>query len=157
AGAFARYSDPQALIDAELGVLGDIGDDLRRAGHANLGAFVSLRPQQGQPLLVVAARYFFRRAVEEDDDLARGLTFAQLEGLQHTQEAAFGALNRALVEQGARLAKMLDEVQDTLHATHSAVLDIRLEQQRQGEQHRDIYLAVIDLQNKLDLMNREVR
>src|SRR3954454_278866 len=88
AGAFARYSDPQALLDAEVQALEQMGDDLRAAGYANLAAFVALRPQGGPPVLVVAARYFFRRAVEEDQKLFQGLTFAQLESLQDSQEQA---------------------------------------------------------------------
>src|SRR5262249_28410076 len=60
AGAFARYNNPQALLDAEHAALVQMGDDLRGAGYANLAAFVALRPQRGEPLLVVSARYFFR-------------------------------------------------------------------------------------------------
>src|SRR5262249_8869068 len=41
--------------------------------------------------------------------------------------------------------------------THSAVLDVQEEQQRLGEQNRDIYAVVVDLQKKLDLMQRELR
>src|SRR5262249_13951160 len=64
AGAFARFADPQALLDAEARALLEMADDLRAAGHPNLASFVALRPQRGDPLLVLAARYFFRRAVE---------------------------------------------------------------------------------------------
>src|SRR5262245_47728755 len=60
AGAFARFSNPQALLDAEAQALLQVADDLRSAGHANLSAFVALRPQSGDPILVLAARYFFR-------------------------------------------------------------------------------------------------
>jgi uracil-DNA glycosylase family 4 len=41
--------------------------------------------------------------------------------------------------------------------THAAVLDVQEEQRRQGQQHQDIYRAVLDLQGKLDLVHREVR
>src|SRR5207249_2115417 len=73
AGAFARFANPDALLDAEAQALVQMGEDLGKAGHANLAGFVALRPQRGDPLLVLAARYFFRRAVEEDERLFQGL------------------------------------------------------------------------------------
>jgi uracil-DNA glycosylase family 4 len=157
AGAFARFTDPQGLVAAEVEALGEMGEDLKRAGHDNLAAFVSLRPQQGEPLLVLAARYFFRRAVEQDQALFQGLAFAQMEKLQEGQEAAFAGLQQALAEQGARLEGLLADIQLTVTATHEAVLDVQQEQRRQGAQHRDIYQAVLDLQSRLDLMHTELR
>jgi uracil-DNA glycosylase family 4 len=150
AGAFARFSEPQAILDAEHQTLTRMGDELRRAGHANLAAFVELKPRGGPPLLVAAARYFFRRAIETDSVLFQGLSFARLEQVQEATDRGFAALEQTLLEQGERLELVLGEVQ-------AAVLDIRAEQVRQSAQARDIYQAVIDLQGRLDLMNREVR
>jgi uracil-DNA glycosylase family 4 len=157
AGAFARFTEPQGLLQAEGMALGEMGDELRQAGHANLAAFISLRPQQGDPLLVLAARYFFRRAVEDDSALFQGLAFAQMEKLQQGQENAFQGLHQALCEQAQRLEQLLGDIQVTVQETHEAVLDIREEQQRQGAQHRDLYQAVLDLQSRLDLMHTELR
>ncbi len=150
AGGFARFSEPDKVLEVESVALVQMGDDLRQAGFANLATFVELRPRQGTPLLVSAARYFFRRAVETDQTLFQGLAFARLEQLMESSDAGFAALQRTLDEQGDRLLLVLGEVQ-------AAVLDIRAEQQRQSAQARDIYQAVIDLQGKLDLVNREVR
>jgi len=108
-------------------------------------------------LLVVAARYFFRRAVEDDARLFHGLAFTQLETLQHGQEQAFAALHLTFNEQGERLEGLLAEVRVVVAQTHEAVLDIQQEQRRQGEQARDIYQAVTDLQRRLDLLQHEVR
>jgi uracil-DNA glycosylase family 4 len=157
AGAFARYDNPQALLDAEGEALAQMADDLRGAGYPNLAAFVALKPQGGPPILVVAARYFFRRHVENDQHLFQGLAFAKLETLQESQERAFAGLAQALAEQGARLEQLLGDLQVTATATLETVLDVRAEQQRQGEQARDIYSAVLDLQNRLDLMHSELR
>jgi uracil-DNA glycosylase family 4 len=157
AGAFARFSDPTGLLQAECQALGQVGDDLRRLGHANLAEFVSLRPQQGEPVLVLAARYLFRRAVEEDPALFQGLAFAQMEKLQEGQETAFAGLRQALAEQGARLEGLLVNLQVTVTETHTAVLDVREEQRRQGQQNQELYSAVLELQSKLDLVHREVR
>jgi uracil-DNA glycosylase family 4 len=157
AGAFARFTSPQALLDAEQEALLGMSDDLRGAGHANLAAFVALRPQRGDPLLVSAARYFFRRAVETDSVLFQGLAFAQLEQLRQAQDSAFASLNQALVEQADRLERVLTETHAVVVQAHAAVLDVRAEQERQGEQARAIYSAVLELQSKLDLAQREVR
>jgi uracil-DNA glycosylase family 4 len=157
AGAFARFGDPQGVLAAEQSALGEMADDLRQAGYEDLAAFVALRPQGGPPLLVVAARYFFRRAVEQDSALFQGLAFAQLEGLQQAQEAGFDALQRALAERGERLEQLLGEVGAAVAATHAAVLDVQQEQRRQGQQHRDLYQAVLEVQGRLDLLHREVR
>ena len=157
AGGFARYDNPQALLDAESEALGEMADDLRTAGYDNLAAFVALRPQGGPPVLVVAARFFFRRHVEEDHRLFQGLAFAKLETLQDSLEGGFRGLSQALAEQGQRLEQLLGDLQTTVTATHGAVLDVRAEQQRQSEQTRDIYSAVLELQNRLDLMNTELR
>jgi uracil-DNA glycosylase family 4 len=157
AGAFARFGDPQALLDAEHDTLAGMGRELKARGYDNLADFVALRPDQGEALLVTAARYFFRRAVESNEALFKGLTFAQLEQVQEGQRIAFDSLLRAVEEQGDRLQRVLDEVQAVVVATHDAVLDVKEEQRKQGEQARDIYQAVLDLQGRLDLMNREVR
>jgi uracil-DNA glycosylase family 4 len=157
AGAFARFSDPTSLLQAEGQALAQVGDDLRRLGHASLAEFVSLRPQQGEPVLVLAVRYFFRRAVEEDSALFQGLAFAQMEKLQEGQEAAFTGLQQALAEQGARLESLLGELHLAVTETHTAVLDIREEQRRHGQQNQELYGAVMALQDKLDLVHREVR
>jgi uracil-DNA glycosylase len=157
AGAFARFSDPQKLLTAEEQALAQMADTLRRAGYDNLAGMVALRAQQGRPLLVVAVRYFFRRAVEEDQALFQGLAFVQMEGLQQAQEQGFTGLAQALGEQGHRLEQLLGDIQTTVAETHTTALDIRAEQQRQGDQARDIYNAVINLQGRLDLVQRELR
>src|SRR5260370_39849581 len=145
AGAFARYSDPQAILDAEHQTLVQMGDELRAAGYANLGAFIELRPRNGHPILLAAARYFFRRAVETDDALFQGLAFSRLEQLQESTDSAFASLEQTLSKQGEQLLLVLGEVQAAVAATHGAVLDGRAEQMRPGAQGRDGYQAAIDL------------
>jgi uracil-DNA glycosylase family 4 len=156
-GAFARFSDPRHLIAAEFRVLEQTAEELKHQGYGAVAHLVTLRPDNGEPLLVLGVRYFFRRAIEEDSQLFQGLAFAQLERLQQTQEQGFAGLHRLLTEQGARLQEVLESLEKTVAETHAAVLDIQEEQKRQGEQHRDIYHAVIDVQRRLDLLQREVR
>src|SRR5262249_23237701 len=138
AGAFARYRDPQQLLDAEYATLGQMGAILRAAGHGNLAEFVALRPQRGEPLLSLAARYFFRRAVEEDSALFQGLAFAQLEQLQQAQETGFAGLTTFLREQGDRLEELLGDVKQIAVEVREVALDVRAEQRRQGEQAQQI-------------------
>ncbi len=156
-GAFARFGDPQALRDADAVALGRMGSELKRKGYVNLGEFVTLRPDGGETLLVTAARYFFRRQVETDQVLFQGLMFAQLEQVQEEHRDAFDALWTAFTEQGEQVQRLLGEVQAAVAATYGAVLDVREEQRRQGEQSGAIYQAVVDLQSRLDLLHREVR
>ncbi len=157
AGAFARFGDPQSVLEAEGAALDQVAEDLRTAGHVNLAAFVAIRPQRGSSLLVIAARYFFRRSVEEDEKLFRGLSFAQLDSLRQAQDQAFAGLHQLFREQAHQLERMLADVQVTVTATHDTVLDIQAEQQRQSEQTRDIYTAVVEMQRRLDLMHTELR
>ena len=154
---FTRFIDPRALFASESQLLDRIALELQQAKYGNLAHLLTLQARQGQSLLAIAARYFFRREVESDAELSRGLTFTQLETLQQGQEQAFAALQLALDEQGDRLEGLLVEVQVVVAQTHEAVLDIQDEQRRQGDQARDIYQAVTDLQRRLDLMQREVR
>ena len=156
-GMFARFHDPQSILNAEWQALEGMGQCLRQEGYRSLGDLFQIRPAKGAPLLVIAVRYFFQRAVEGDEQLFRGLAFARLESLQQNQEQAFRALHQALTEQGARLEALLGEVQAVVVDTHAAVLDVRAEQERHGEQNRDLYQEVLRLKEKLDLMHHEVR
>src|SRR5262249_36180624 len=153
----ARFSEPERLLDAEAQALEKMAEALRGSGYTNLAGLVALRPRQGDALLVVAVRYFFRRAIEEDAALFHGLAFAKLEGLQEAQEQAFAGLNQLLREQGQRLDQVLAGVEEKVTATHGAVLDIQEEQYRQGDQNREIYSAVLQLQGRFDMLQRELR
>src|SRR5262249_19531297 len=94
----------------------------------------------------------------------QGLAFAQIEGLQHAQDVAFRALERALIEHGDRLDKVLDNLRElglatleTVTQTRSAVLDVLAEQRLQGLHNAEMYHAVLDRQKRLDVVQREVR
>lgn len=156
AGEFARFRDPAAQLQLERRATRAIADALRHE-FAHLGAFLAIESQSNESLIAVAVRYFFRRAVEQDEQLARGLAFAQFEQLQAGQEQAFAALDNTLTQLGDRLTAMLDDVLTTVKTTGEAVSRIEDEQARQNEQMRQMYQAVIDLQKKLDLSRTEVR
>jgi serine/threonine protein kinase len=138
-------------------VIDCLADGLRQAGHKNLGYLIALCPPGGPPLLVLAVRYFFRRAVEDDPQLARGLIFSKLEGLQQAQKQGLDALDRMLAKHGQRLEAALDRFQETLAQTHGAVLDVQVEQQRQGQQLQEIYQAVLEMKRLHDLQASVVR
>src|SRR5262249_36974001 len=157
AGTFARFEDPQSLLDAEFEALGRMAGEFRGMGLTNLAEFIALRPKNGSPILVIAARYFFRRQVEDNPKLFHGLAFAKLEALKEEQDEAFRGLGQLLTEQGERIESLLGDVQATVTATHDTVLDIQAEQHRQGAQAKELYGAVLELQNRLDLMHSDLK
>ena len=157
AGEFARFSDPQAVLAAEWQAVDRMAQELRQAGHPNLGQLLSARPPQGMPLLVVAVRYFFRRQVETDQQLYQGLAFAQIEGLGQCQDAGFAALDAALTQQGQRLESLLGEIQSVVVETHGAVLDLQDQIEGQSEQVRQIGQAMQKLLEQHQLQRRELR
>jgi serine/threonine protein kinase len=156
-GEFARFNDPQALLDYEFKSLERMALGLREAGYKNLAGVVAAKPHKGAPLLVTAVRFFFRRAVENDDQLFRSLAFSQLERIQQGQEEAFAALNECMSLYAREIDKGIGDLMVVVVETHEAVLDLQAEQKRLGSQGRDIYQEVLQLKDKLDLMHREVR
>src|SRR5262245_46374716 len=147
AGAFAHYSDPQAILDAEWGVVRRVADSLRDS-CPNLHRVLAVRTDPN--ILVVGVRYYFRREVETDDELFRGLTFARLEGLQAAQEKAFEALNKVLVKQAQQLetrlcdiARLVGKIAEQTEDTNARVRNLEAQIQKLLEQ--------------MQLKNREVR
>jgi serine/threonine protein kinase len=156
-GAFARFTDPSAMLNAEWEAIKRMADALKEAKFPNLAHFLGMQPQQERSLLVIAVEYFFRREVETDAELARGLAFARMESLAHSQNVGFAAIGDVLAQHGQHLELLLGEVQSVVIQTQEAVLDVQAELRRQGHQHQDLFEAVIRLQSKLDMLNREVR
>jgi tRNA A-37 threonylcarbamoyl transferase component Bud32 len=159
AGAFARFSDPQSLLDAEWRAVDGMAAELRGAGYAAVAHLVALRPERAGTVsvLVAAVRYFFRREVETDRELYQSLTWAKLEALQEAQDRAFAALGEALAHHAEHLEQMLGGLQEAVAQTHGAVLDVQAEQQRQGQQMQEIYQAVLEMKRRHDLQASEVR
>lgn len=144
-----RFSDPQARLDAEWGVLEALAGELRQANFPALAHFLTLRPQQDASLLLAAVRYFFRREIERDQELFQGLTHVQLEGLSRGQEAGFDALAEALSRHGDALTGMLDDVREVVTQTHEAVQGLSDQMTRHGqhlERVGQVVLAALDQQ-----------
>jgi serine/threonine protein kinase len=116
-----------------------------------------LRPQQGEHVLALGARYFFRRAVEKDEQLSRGLAFARMEKLARDQERGFAAIADALEQHGDRLEQALDEVRGVVIQAHAAVLDLQAQVQGQSEEIRQLTQAVGRLLEQHQLQRRELR
>jgi hypothetical protein len=123
--AFARFSNPQSLIDGEGQVIKGMAQELKEAGYSNLAVLITQQPSDDRPLLVIAARYFFRRAIEENAKLFQGLAFAQLERLGKEHEEGFTSLHALMSQQGKRLEDLLADVQIKVIETYSAVLDLQ--------------------------------
>jgi serine/threonine protein kinase len=157
AGAFARFSAPESLLNAERQAVQAVADEVRREGYANLAWFLEQRPALGQPVHVAGVRYFFRRAVEEDPKLFQGLAFARLEAIKDGQDGAFAELSALLSQQGERLETLLIDVKVVVVATHGAVLDIQAQIRGQGQQIEQIGQAILKLLEQRDLQKRELR
>lgn len=138
AGSLARYTgNDEALLAAEWQAIEQVADELRRNELVLLAQVVAVRLPQGQALLVVASRYFFRREVESDAELSRSLTFSQLEGLSHTQQAGFQGLHDALGRHHHQLDDMLAGLADAIAEVHTVAVETRDE----VRQLRDLLLA----------------
>lgn len=156
-GAFARFADPQDLLDAEWQAVQRMAADLQQAGYPSLARLLTSRAGHDLPLLVIAVRYFLRREVEDDPALFQGLAFAKMERLSQAQEAGFACLTDAITQSSQRLEVLLDELRLIVAETHQVALDIQEEQERQGSQARAIYQEVICLGQRLDLLRRGLR
>src|SRR5262249_23202536 len=81
ASDFVKFRDPAAQLELERRAVKGIAEVL---GHEfkYLRAFLMIESDKSECLIAAAVRYFFRRAVEQDEELARGLQFAQFERMQ---------------------------------------------------------------------------
>src|SRR5207237_1261083 len=104
-GPFARFDDPEALLEAECSVVGEIAREFQRLGYHHLGRLLAVTPTRGQPLLAMAVQYYFRRAVGEDPVLARELTWAKMVGIDRRVQQGFAFL--ALIQE--RHGRTLEE------------------------------------------------
>jgi hypothetical protein len=134
AGQFARFADPQSLLQAEEQAVESIAATLRQAGFNALAHLVSLRPAQELPMLVIAVRYFFRREIETDTQLFQGLAFTQWEQLGQQQERGYAALDAALRQHADRLEDLLGDLQTAIVQTRDHVQEIKSAMDRQ-EKH----------------------
>jgi serine/threonine protein kinase len=157
AQGWGRHADPQAVRAAEAAALAGIARELEQHSCPSLAWFIQQRHHGGPPLLALAVRYFFRREVEEDPELARGLTFQQLEELSAAQAEGWRQLHNALARHGRRVEELLDTLQDIKRG----VLDLRAELQRLGQhlqaETRDLHQAVVKMLEERQLHARPVR
>ena len=156
AADFTRFADPQARLEHDRRVLGEIASELA-AEYPHVARLLAQEPQPGQSLLVVGIQYFFRRAVESDPELARGLTLSKLEHLTEQQNAGFANLDAILKDQGERLDTLLDEIHTLVSETHDVVLDLRDQMEGQSEQIREVSAAVHRALEQHQLQRRELR
>jgi hypothetical protein len=157
AGQFARFTDPAAIIDAEVQAVDRMGDELRQAGYPALAELALWHPPDGPPVLAAAVRYFFRREVEKDQQLFQGLAHPQLQELTASQQAGLAALGDALDRHGTRLEALLDDVRSAVRDVHDDVLDVKAELARQGAQLQELGAAVLAALQQHHLEHRPLR
>ena len=108
---FARYENPQALLDAEWKVVEQTAGELRER-CPNLYKVLVAKTKSGQKpsILVVAVRFYFRREVETDAELFRGLTIVKLDALQGSPGKAVRHAHQRPSRQGDRLEQILADL-----------------------------------------------
>ncbi|CEF48227.1 unnamed protein product [uncultured bacterium] len=129
AGHFARFSDPQALVQAEKDALFRLGQEVQQAGFKALGWLLAQPAQADQSVVAVAVGYFFRREVETNPELFRGIQMAAVENLSQSQAAGFQGVVESLAATEGRLEEALDQVAAAilgrLDAVHTDVREAR--------------------------------
>src|SRR5262249_37628900 len=130
-------------------------DELREAGFGNLAGVIL--PDEGTPLVAVAARYFFRRAVQDAPKLAESLAFARFEELLPELQEAFDALYEVITEHGRRLEELLGNVAAPVPEPNVASLDLKTEAAANGANRADLYRDVANLMRRFDLSHSGVR
>jgi serine/threonine protein kinase len=155
-GAFARHTDPQALVARQKQAIEEMAEILSLAGLQSLALLLRQQPHPGQSVLVVAVRYFFRREVEQDAELARGLQFTALEGLSEAQQQGFAHLEETLTIHGSRVEEALGDVHAVVTETRDAVLDLHAELQRMQGEQRQFCAQVLQMLERQQLHNRPV-
>lgn len=159
--SFLKFTDQTAALKVEWDLLARLAEQIHKVGYADLAELVRLRVGDGTSLLALAVRFFFRQETAADPMLFHGLMAEQIDQLSRRQDQAMRELGDALEKQGHRLESLLESIQAVVIQTHGAVLDVQAELQRQSEQSRQqfdaLYQAVLALQARLDLANRELK
>jgi tRNA A-37 threonylcarbamoyl transferase component Bud32 len=126
-GPFARFDDPEALLEAECAVVGEVAREFQRLGYRHLGRLLAVTPTRGQPLLAMAVQYYFRRAVGEDAVLSRELTWTKMVEIDRRVQDRFAFLASIQERHGRTLEEALDglvRVEGVVVETRDAVLDL---------------------------------
>ena len=158
--------DRRGVARRRTGGRGTAPPGIQPAGPARLGAFAAGTAVAGrrQPLLLPPRSRGQSRAIAS-------LTFSQLEGLSHTQQAGFEGLNNALKQHQHQLDQMLTGLADAIDKLYGAVeqvgavatetrdtvLDVRDEMRDLKSQNLALHQAVQKLLEQHQLQSRPVR
>jgi formylglycine-generating enzyme required for sulfatase activity/tRNA A-37 threonylcarbamoyl transferase component Bud32 len=144
-GSFARFDNPEALLEAECAVVGEVAREFQRLGYRHLGRLLAVTPTRGQPLLAMAVQYYFRRAVGEDPVLARELTWAKMLGIDRRVQDGFAFL--ALIQE--RHGQAIDATLDSLARVEVVFVETR-------ESVRELHAEVRELTDQFKLLRRDL-
>jgi serine/threonine protein kinase len=152
---YASFDDLELFMQADRSAVHQAADELRQAGFGNLAAL--LLPDEGTPLVAVAARYFFRRAVHDNPALAEAFAFARFEELLPELQEAFDALYEVITAHGRRLEELLGNVAAAPPEPTVASLDWKAESEAGGAIRNELYRDVESLLRRFDLTHVSVR
>jgi formylglycine-generating enzyme required for sulfatase activity len=141
---FPYYGDPKGLMDAAVGTVERLSDDLAPS-CPHLARLLRQPTPNGPSLIVSAFAFFFRREIETNAELSSGLTFESLRRLTEGQAEGFAAVGETLTELGGRFDEVMDQLgrlevavgqtRDAALATQDVVLDMRAELRQLGTLH----------------------
>ncbi len=158
AGGFARFNDPQAVINEEWNFVNGIARELQPSYPFLCQVLMAQEKPVPRPsILAVAVRYYFRREVEQDQQLFNGLAITKLEALQEGQEKGFALLTLALTQQGARLEGLLGNVLVTVVETNERTKETNERTKGIDEAVRRLPEVFQTLLERFQLQSREVR
>jgi hypothetical protein len=121
ANPFARFDDPEAILEAENALVDSIAAEFRSRRYENLAKLLAIKPKNGQSLLALAAQHHFNSALSKNEGLKHKLHFARLDRIDTRLQQGFTFLAELEAEHGAKL----DEALASLEGIASAVTETR--------------------------------
>ncbi len=160
-GAFARFTDPEAIVRHRDRLAGDLTREIREGGFQSL-AYLLAAVDVEESLLIHALRYYFNREQDRRPRLKKFLEELRWQHLQTGLDDGFAALDDVLERHGEMLSKLLSEATALRAEAREHYLDLKDEfrrlDERQAQANRDLYQNILDaLQTNLRRPEREVR
>ncbi len=137
-GRFARFNNPQAILNEERQLYRDLSAELRTLGLPNLAHFLELT-DANQSLLVLAFDYHFQAEVTRRPKLKQFLDDCRWQRFSTQLDEGFAALTELFQEQSTTLRQ---------------TVDLLLQQQDKID---DLHVKMDEVLARVGMLNREVR
>jgi TPR repeat protein len=160
-GTFARFSDPQAIVEHRNRLAQGLVREIRSGGYPSL-AYLFGAVDMDDCLLVHALRHFFHREQQRRPRLRKLLEEMRWQHLETAPHQGLAAIEGLLERQGPVLAQLLAESAVIRAEAREHYLDLKAEfrrlDKRQAQANRALYHDILEaLQANLRRPEREVR